>query len=190
MPTVNQLVRKPRTAMHSRSKTPALKGNPQKRGVCLQVKTMTPMGRKAWSDPAKSGPMLASIPLATPASRELWEAKVLLLAVVFVYAFFQFTWSMRQYSFLSILVGAAPAAAKDSAPDPVEQRRFVVNAAQVATLAAFAFNQGLRAYYFALAILAWLVSAPVFMAATSVVVWVLYRREFHSPAVRALRELG
>jgi len=42
MPTVNQLVRKPRRAIHSRSKTPALMGNPQKRGVCTRVYTTTP----------------------------------------------------------------------------------------------------------------------------------------------------
>ena len=42
MPTVNQLVRRPRTAIHSRSKTPALMGNPQKRGVCTRVYTTTP----------------------------------------------------------------------------------------------------------------------------------------------------
>jgi small subunit ribosomal protein S12 len=42
MPTVNQLVRKPREAIHDRSKTPALKGNPQKRGVCTRVYTTTP----------------------------------------------------------------------------------------------------------------------------------------------------
>lgn len=133
--------------------------------------------------------LLASIPFTSPASRELWEAKVLLLGVVFIYAFFQFTWSMRQYSFLSILVGAAPAPVKPGGDaDPQALARFRDQSAQVATLAAFAFNQGLRAYYFALAILAWFISAPVFMVATSLVVWVLYRREFHSPAVRALRE--
>lgn len=130
--------------------------------------------------------LLASIPLTTPASRELWEVKVMLLLVVFIFAFFQFTWSMRQYSFLSILVGAAPDSARLG---DGERDRFVDGASQVATLAAFAFNQGLRAYYFALAVLAWLVSAPAFMVATSVVVWVLYRREFHSPAVRALKSL-
>ncbi|MFZ5755932.1 MAG: DUF599 domain-containing protein [Pseudomonadota bacterium] len=133
--------------------------------------------------------LLASIPFTTQASRELWEAKVLLLAVVFIYAFFQFTWSMRQYSFLSILVGSAPAAPKgESVPEPLRSR-FIDNASEVATLAAFAFNQGLRAFYFALAVLAWLVNAHLFMVATSVVIWVLYRREFHSPAVRALKAI-
>ncbi|MBM3312980.1 30S ribosomal protein S12 [candidate division WOR-3 bacterium] len=42
MPTVNQLVRKPRAVIRSRSKTPALMGNPQKRGVCTRVYTTTP----------------------------------------------------------------------------------------------------------------------------------------------------
>ena len=42
MPTISQLIRKPRTAQKSRNKVPALEACPQKRGVCLQVKTMTP----------------------------------------------------------------------------------------------------------------------------------------------------
>ena len=42
MPTINQLVRKPRTPEKSKSKTPALKGAPQKRGVCTRVYTPTP----------------------------------------------------------------------------------------------------------------------------------------------------
>ncbi len=56
MPTINQLVRKPRKTKRTKSRTPALRyvfnslenrmvrgpGAPQKRGVCLQVKTVTP----------------------------------------------------------------------------------------------------------------------------------------------------
>ena len=42
MPTINQLVRKPRVPQFSRPKHPALHGCPQKKGVCLQVKIMTP----------------------------------------------------------------------------------------------------------------------------------------------------
>ena len=56
MPTINQLVRKGRKKLTKKTKTPALRfnynalknkmreagGNPQKRGVCVQVKTMTP----------------------------------------------------------------------------------------------------------------------------------------------------
>jgi small subunit ribosomal protein S12 len=42
MPTFNQLVRKGRQKVHRRSKSPVLDKCPQRRGVCLQVKTMTP----------------------------------------------------------------------------------------------------------------------------------------------------
>ncbi len=42
MPTVNQLVRKGRKAAKARVKTPALRGAPQKRGVCTRVYTTTP----------------------------------------------------------------------------------------------------------------------------------------------------
>jgi len=42
MPTVNQLVRKARVPVPVHSKTPALAGNPQKRGVCTRVYTTTP----------------------------------------------------------------------------------------------------------------------------------------------------
>jgi len=42
MPTMNQLIRDGRTVQRSKPKHPAMQGCPQKRGVCLQVKTMTP----------------------------------------------------------------------------------------------------------------------------------------------------
>ena len=42
MPTINQLVKKGRKKVVKRSKSPALQGCPQKRGVCVRVTTMTP----------------------------------------------------------------------------------------------------------------------------------------------------
>ena len=42
MPTINQLVRKGRKKMLKKTSTPALMGNPQKRGVCTRVYTTTP----------------------------------------------------------------------------------------------------------------------------------------------------
>lgn len=42
MPTINQLVRKGRTASRSKTKSPALHGAPQRRGVCTNVRTTTP----------------------------------------------------------------------------------------------------------------------------------------------------
>ncbi|MBC7333182.1 MAG: 30S ribosomal protein S12 [Actinobacteria bacterium] len=42
MPTINQLVRKKRVKVKKKKKTPALQGNPLKRGVCVRVYTTTP----------------------------------------------------------------------------------------------------------------------------------------------------
>ena len=42
MPTINQLIRKGRTSSKSKTKSPALEGCPQKRGVCTRVMTVTP----------------------------------------------------------------------------------------------------------------------------------------------------
>ena len=42
MPTINQLIRKPRRSPKAKSKVKDLEASPQKRGVCLQVKTVTP----------------------------------------------------------------------------------------------------------------------------------------------------
>lgn len=42
MPTINQLVRQGRNPLRKKTKSPALKGCPQRRGVCLVVKTQTP----------------------------------------------------------------------------------------------------------------------------------------------------
>jgi len=42
MPTINQLVKHGREKVKEKSKSPALQGHPQKRGVCVRVSTMTP----------------------------------------------------------------------------------------------------------------------------------------------------
>ena len=42
MPTIAQLLRKPRIHKRKKTKSPALKKSPQRRGVCIQVRTMTP----------------------------------------------------------------------------------------------------------------------------------------------------
>ncbi|CAM8653322.1 RpsL Ribosomal protein S12 [Oxalobacteraceae bacterium] len=42
MPTISQLIRKPRTSLRVKSKSPALQNSPQKRGVCTRVYTTTP----------------------------------------------------------------------------------------------------------------------------------------------------
>lgn len=129
--------------------------------------------------------LFRAIPFAREMPLAVWELKVAVLAVTFVYAFFKFTWSMRQVGFATVLIGAAPNA---NNPDLSENalRETSERAARVVSMAAHHFNFGLRSYYFALAVLAWFVSPWLFMAAATLVVLVLYRREFHSSALSTL----
>jgi len=46
MPTINQLLRKPRSRLVIKSKSPALQNSPQRRGVCTRVYTTTPKKAK------------------------------------------------------------------------------------------------------------------------------------------------
>jgi uncharacterized membrane protein len=129
------------------------------------------------SDRATS--LLADLPFVQDVSRGLSEVKLLCLGLVFVYAFFTFSWCMRQYNFAAILVGSAPMISERQVNEQ-ERKAFALRAARVISLAANQFNQGLRAYYFGMATLAWFINPWFFMCVTAGVVWVLYRREFHS----------
>jgi uncharacterized membrane protein len=126
--------------------------------------------------------IVAELPFISRASDTVWEFKILLLLAIFVYAFFKFTWSLRQHNFSSVLVGAAPA--HDS--DPEKRRDYVIRSARIATFASDNFNYGLRAYYFGLAALTWSLNAWIFMVATVWVALILYMREFRSEALRTL----
>jgi uncharacterized membrane protein len=121
--------------------------------------------------------IVRALPFALKTTLVQWELKLLVLCMIFVYAFFKFTWALRQFNYCSVLIGAAP-----RGPDDAFARRIAV----VATHASKDFNQGLRAYYFSLAALAWFVSPWLFMLAAAVVVVVLYVREYRSSALRIL----
>ncbi len=126
--------------------------------------------------------IVSDLPFSTQGSETMWEYKIFLLLSIFVYAFFKFTWSLRQHNLCSVLVGAAPPPHTDSD----ELAEFVTRSAHLASAASDTFNYGLRAYYFGLAALAWFLNAWVFMFATAFVVAILYYREFHSNALKLL----
>jgi len=131
--------------------------------------------------------LLANVPFTTEQSLLQWEAKLLLLIVMFVYTFFKFSWAMRQIGFASVLMGAAPDASRNEVSEE-EQRDSAERLARLISMAAHHFNFGVRAYYFALAVLAWFVNAWIFMGTATVVVYVLYRREFKSSALKTLTQ--
>jgi uncharacterized membrane protein len=131
--------------------------------------------------------LVSQIPFAINASALSVQLKVVMLVVIFVYAFFTFTWSMRQYGFCSIVLGAAPMV-EEKGVTKGERERYAFYAARVIDLAGLSYNHGLRAYYFALSVLAWFISPYLFFLSTSFVVAVLYRREFKSRSLLALRQ--
>ncbi|MDB5814505.1 MAG: putative rane protein [Rhodocyclales bacterium] len=128
----------------------------------------------------------AELPFAHAISRETLELKMLMLIAVFVVAYFKFTWSLREFNVLAMIMGATPS--KES--DPQELELFAQRTAAVNTCAGDDFNRGIRAYYFGMAILAWMITPSLFMIATTLILVVLARREFDSDVVRALRMQG
>ena len=117
----------------------------------------------------------------------VWEMKVLVLVVVFVFAFFKLTWSLRQFNYVAILIGAAP---PPECADTEEGRLYAAMAAGVASRAAEHFNKALRTFYFGLAALSWFLQPYLLMALTALVVLVVYRREFHSHTLTILGPVG
>ncbi|ETI61653.1 DUF599 domain-containing protein [Marinomonas profundimaris] len=129
--------------------------------------------------------ILSDFYLLAPMSPQEWEVKIIVLVAIFSYAFFTFTWSVRQYNFCSVLVGSAPLATERGIEDS-ERELYAMHMAQICSLAANQFNYGLRAYYFAMAFCGWFLGPYFCMAASVMVVAVLYRREFRSKTFKTL----
>jgi uncharacterized membrane protein len=132
-------------------------------------------------------PVIAALPFGTPPSRELWELKMVGLAVIFVYAFFKFAWSYRLYNYFAILIGAAPPPAQQEAP---AARAFAARAAAICADAGQHFNRGQRAFFFALGYLGWFLGAVPLVLTTLAVLIVMWRRQFASKSRLAFEARG
>lgn len=117
------------------------------------------------------------------------QFKIILLLFVHVYAFFTFTWSMRQYGFCAILLGSAPMHDEEASMTNAG-KNFAFNFAKVIDQAGHSYNYGLRAYYYSLAILIWLFHTGFYVFAVAFVVVILYAREFHSKTLRTMIRAG
>jgi len=126
---------------------------------------------------------MAEMPFGLITTRVAWEVKVVGLAVIFVYAFYKFAWSYRIFNYAAILVGAVPRAHGTNAD---VAKAAAHRAAAMNIVAGRHFNRGQRAFFFALAYLGWFVSAYLFMAATAACLFVMWRRQFASDAIRVL----
>jgi uncharacterized membrane protein len=136
----------------------------------------------------KAAELVREIPFAEQTPTLVFEFKILVLVVIFVYSFFRFSWSMRQYTFVALLIGAMPPAATFQNEGVANRTHYADRAAAMTGLAAETFNGGLRAYYFSFAALGWFFSPTVFALATMLVAFVLYTREFKSEVLALLQE--
>lgn len=120
---------------------------------------------------------LAELPIAIVTTRQAWEAKILMLVVIFVYAFFKFAWAYRLSNYCAIMIGSAPNRLEC---DAMVTESYVTRLGRITNLMGHHFNRGLRTYFFALAALGWFVHPVLFIIAVSWVIFVLYRRDFRS----------
>ena len=127
--------------------------------------------------------VIASLPFSIEVNHLNIQLKLSVLAIIFVIAFFQFTWSMRQYGFLNVMIGAAPV---DLSGENQNLQAYAKQMATVQDQAAHSYYHGLRAYYFAIAEISWFVHPLIFITLTLWVVYTLYTREFNSKALKAI----
>ena len=132
----------------------------------------------------RSSAIISQIPFAKISTPFMWEVKIFLLIVIFIYAFFKYTWSLRQYNYACIFVNSVPPHTECTENyEPILSK-----GTYLASNAAHHFNNGLRAYYFGLAVLAWFIHPYCFIAATSWIVFVIHRREYHSKTLANLAD--
>lgn len=138
----------------------------------------------AVSASAQIAELTGELPFSVEQTTTQIQTKFILIAVMLIYAFFQLTWSLRQYGFVAVLMGAAPM--PEDKLDDDDRARFVQQMARLMDVAGHDNNAGLRTYYFCLAMVFWMLNPYFYMAATTMIIAVLARREFKSKTVKTL----
>jgi uncharacterized membrane protein len=128
--------------------------------------------------------VVAALPFGVETTRVQWEAKTMGLAVIFVYAFFKFAWCYRLFNYVAIMVGAAPPLEEADTPDA---KAHASRTAKLSESAGRHFNRGQRAFFFALGYLGWFLGPWPLIVTTTAVVVVMWRRQFASDSLRAVR---
>ncbi len=134
----------------------------------------------------KAADIVKDFPFAVRTSVLIFDLKVMLMIAIFVYSFFRFSWSMRQYTFVALVIGSMPDP-RDFESGRFDRNEFAQRASRMLGLAAETFNDGLRGYYFAFAVIAWFFSPLAFAIATAMVLLILYSREYRSEVLEVLR---
>ncbi len=123
--------------------------------------------------------IVASLPYAAQTPPVLWELKVLFLLTVMVYAFFKFAWAFRLSHYVLIMVGATP---PYDSPEAARREAHALATARLLGIVGEHANNGLRAFYYAIAGLAWFYHPLAFMAITTGVLIMNIRRDHFSRA--------
>ncbi len=113
----------------------------------------------------------------------IWQLKLGLVALFLTNAFLKFVWANRVFGYCAVIMASVP----NDPGDPKAYPR-AAQAAELNIRAAINFNRGLRSMYFALGALAWLLGGWALIAATAIVVWIVWSREFASIPRRILIE--
>lgn len=125
---------------------------------------------------------LESLALTAHSPGWLVQVKVALIVAMLAKGLLDFIWAIRQLNYALAIVGAAP-----EATEPARHRTFAEAAVQVLNPAMTAFNRGVRAYYFALAAAAWIISPWAMAVAVLASVGLLMWRQIASPAAVGVR---
>ena len=120
---------------------------------------------------------LNALGLAEGYSRAEMQLHLLVLLAIFVSSFFAFTLSLRQFNHFCIMVGAI----SHDVPATEEEIEAI---AMLNTLAAKNFNNGIRAYYFAVPAVAWFAIPWLAIVLTIITTGFIIHREFFSSAHR------
>ena len=115
------------------------------------------------------------------------ELKIVLILVLAVYAFQCFTWSIRQANFAAVVMGAAPPL---STLNTTVRNRLAASMGSIITGVAESYDNGVRAYFFGIAAVTWIVNPLLLMLATTGVVTLLLRRQTRSRTAVALKEIA
>ena len=129
--------------------------------------------------------VLETLSFAQTTTEFVFQMKIVGLIGMFVIAFYKFTWALRQYNFLCALIGAAPS--HESHPPEAEVDRFADHASRMLSLALPSFNGGIRAFYFAVAWLAWFIHPFAFIGTTALMVAILFKRQTQSRSQAAVQ---
>ncbi|WP_170575366.1 DUF599 domain-containing protein [Ruegeria atlantica] len=105
----------------------------------------------------------------------VWEIKILVVLAFLSNAFLKYVWAHRLFGYCGVLMAAVP----NDHDDPQAYPR-AAQAAEICVTAARSFNRALRATYFALASVTWILGPVALIIGTLVTFGVLYRREFAS----------